>query len=236
MQFVGPRETLLLVLVALTIFCLADSYRLNSSPAALIRKPFYLHATDISSKEIQDAFDKCEIKRTGKMDAIFRHLYNLQKPKVLSSEELDAKQKRDAKKQRRRLQERPADVMRRNIEEETAKWRKHDDDVGSSEYQIAMLTVRIRHLTTHFLKHKQDKHGKRGMTALVHQRRKLMNYLYSHDKQKALDMAKALDFTFRPNDRPWDSKVKYGSFTKTKNVFNKKGKLVKVKTKNRTII
>ena len=180
----------------------------------------------VSSEQIQEIFDKCEVERTEELNELFNELYQRTQDVPHGDDFISNESIGDLLEEGRPF-ERPSEIVKREIEEEASKWKHHPDDCGSSEYQIAMLTVRIRHLTTHFLKNKQDKHGKRGMAALVHRRRKLMNYLYRNNKQKALEMAKALDFTFRPNDRPWDSRLKYAQYTKTKNVKKKRGRLVK---------
>lgn len=53
----------------------------------------------------------------------------------------------------------------------------HDNDSGSPEVQIALLTERIRSLTEHFKVHKSDHHSRRGLLKLVGQRRRLLDYL-----------------------------------------------------------
>jgi small subunit ribosomal protein S15 len=58
-----------------------------------------------------------------------------------------------------------------------AEYRAHDQDTGSPEVQIALLTERIRYLTEHFRVHKKDHHSRRGLLKLVGQRRSLLNYL-----------------------------------------------------------
>jgi small subunit ribosomal protein S15 len=50
-------------------------------------------------------------------------------------------------------------------------------DTGSPEVQIALLTERINHLTTHFEKHVKDHHSRRGLLMLVGNRRRLLNYI-----------------------------------------------------------
>ena len=53
----------------------------------------------------------------------------------------------------------------------------HDNDTGSPEVQIAILTERITYLTEHFKIHKKDHHSRRGLLKLVGQRRRLLDYL-----------------------------------------------------------
>ena len=58
-----------------------------------------------------------------------------------------------------------------------AKYRTHETDTGSSEVQIALLSTRINQLTEHFRTHAKDYAGRRGLLALVSQRRSLLDYL-----------------------------------------------------------
>jgi small subunit ribosomal protein S15 len=69
-----------------------------------------------------------------------------------------------------------------------AQYRQSDTDTGSPEVQVALLTARIKHLTDHFATHKHDHHSRRGMLAMVNQRRKLLDYL----KRKDLNRYQAL--------------------------------------------
>ena len=57
------------------------------------------------------------------------------------------------------------------------KFGKDENDTGSTEVQIALLTHRIRELTEHLKFHKKDKHTRRGLVQLVSQRKKFMKYL-----------------------------------------------------------
>jgi len=63
-------------------------------------------------------------------------------------------------------------------------FKTHDHDTGSPEVQIALLTERITYLTEHFKTHKKDHHSRRGLLKLVAQRKKLVGYLKSADKQR----------------------------------------------------
>jgi small subunit ribosomal protein S15 len=54
-------------------------------------------------------------------------------------------------------------------------------DTGSPEVQVALLTVNINKLQTHFGDHKQDHHSRRGLIRMVNQRRKLLDYLKRKD-------------------------------------------------------
>ena len=50
-------------------------------------------------------------------------------------------------------------------------------DVGSSEVQIGLLSEKIKNLTSHFEKNKNDKHSTRGLLYAVNQRKRLLEYL-----------------------------------------------------------
>jgi small subunit ribosomal protein S15 len=60
-------------------------------------------------------------------------------------------------------------------------YRRHENDSGSPEVQIAVLTSRIAYLTEHFKLHKKDYHSRRGLLELVGRRRRLLNYLQRTD-------------------------------------------------------
>ena len=57
------------------------------------------------------------------------------------------------------------------------KFGRDENDTGSAEVQVAILTARINQLTEHLREHKHDHHSRRGLLMLVGQRRRLLNYL-----------------------------------------------------------
>jgi small subunit ribosomal protein S15 len=63
-----------------------------------------------------------------------------------------------------------------------------NDDTGSPEVQIAILTDRIRYLTDHLKIHKHDHASRRGLLKLVGQRRRHMRYLARIDVQRQRDL------------------------------------------------
>jgi len=65
-------------------------------------------------------------------------------------------------------------------------------DTGSSEVQIALLTVRIKQLTEHFKVNKKDHHSRRGLINMVNRRRKLLDYLKRKDVSKYSSVIKEL--------------------------------------------
>jgi small subunit ribosomal protein S15 len=62
--------------------------------------------------------------------------------------------------------------------------RTHEDDTGSAEVQVAVLTRRIAHLTEHLREHKHDFHSRRGLLKLVGRRRRLLKYLQKKDVER----------------------------------------------------
>jgi small subunit ribosomal protein S15 len=63
-------------------------------------------------------------------------------------------------------------------------FRTHDSDTGSPEVQIAILSARIVELTEHFKTHKKDHASRRGLLMLVSKRRRLLDYLKTHDSDR----------------------------------------------------
>lgn len=55
------------------------------------------------------------------------------------------------------------------------------NDTGSPEVQVALLTARIKDLTEHFRKHAKDHHSRRGLIMMVNRRRSLLSYLRKKD-------------------------------------------------------
>ena len=62
--------------------------------------------------------------------------------------------------------------------------RTHEDDTGSPEVQVAVLTRRIAHLTEHLREHKHDYHSRRGLLKMVGRRRRLLKYLQKKDVER----------------------------------------------------
>ncbi len=63
-------------------------------------------------------------------------------------------------------------------------YKLHDNDTGSPEVQIAILTERINYLTEHFKVHKKDHHSRRGLLKIVGQRRRMLDYLKKKDIER----------------------------------------------------
>ena len=59
-----------------------------------------------------------------------------------------------------------------------------DNDTGSAEVQVAILSERITNLTEHFKTHKKDNHSRRGLLKLVSTRRSLLDHLKTSDQAR----------------------------------------------------
>jgi small subunit ribosomal protein S15 len=72
-------------------------------------------------------------------------------------------------------------------------FRRGDDDTGSPEIQIAILTTRINQLTEHMQSHKKDYASRRGLLAMVSRRRRLLGYLKRVSPDRYMEMLRRLD-------------------------------------------
>ena len=68
------------------------------------------------------------------------------------------------------------------------KFQIHEKDTGSPQVQVALLTERINHLTTHFEAHKKDFSSRQGLLRMVSRRRRLLEYLKDHDETAYRDL------------------------------------------------
>jgi small subunit ribosomal protein S15 len=82
-----------------------------------------------------------------------------------------------------------ATVDKKNI---VADNRRHDEDTGSVEVQVAILTARINHLTEHLKLHKKDHSSRRGLLKMVGKRGSLLKYLAATDNDRYRALIKKL--------------------------------------------
>ncbi len=75
-------------------------------------------------------------------------------------------------------------VLKEKKQELLEKFKVHEQDTGSPEVQVALITERINKLTEHFRVFKKDHNSRRGLLKLIGQRRRLLDYLRSRDKQR----------------------------------------------------
>jgi len=72
------------------------------------------------------------------------------------------------------------------------KYKVHENDTGSSEVQLAILTQEIINLTEHLKVHKKDFHSRRGLLKKVGRRRRLLEYLKTRDTERYKKLIKKL--------------------------------------------
>ena len=72
-------------------------------------------------------------------------------------------------------------VTKEKVEELTKQFGNNENDTGSTETQIAVITERIRNITDHLKDNKKDHSGRRGLVLIVSKRRRLLNYLYRNN-------------------------------------------------------
>ncbi len=68
----------------------------------------------------------------------------------------------------------------------------HEKDTGSSEVQVALLSERIKELTTHLKKHPKDNHSRRGLLIMVSKRKRILDYLKNKDEKRYKKIIKEL--------------------------------------------
>ncbi|MCH7883559.1 30S ribosomal protein S15 [Patescibacteria group bacterium] len=72
------------------------------------------------------------------------------------------------------------------------KYRLFEDDTGSSEVQIALLTEEIKHLASHLKKNPKDVHSRRGLLKMVSKRKALLNYLARENEKRYTSIIKKI--------------------------------------------
>lgn len=83
--------------------------------------------------------------------------------------------------------------MDKETKQETIKkYQRSANDVGSVEVQVAILTGRINELTEHLKIHKKDNSSRRGLIAMVNNRRRLLNYLMEKDYERYITLIRSL--------------------------------------------
>ncbi len=71
-------------------------------------------------------------------------------------------------------------------------FQRGNDDTGSPEVQVALLTYNINSLQVHFQANKKDHHSRRGLIRMVNQRRKLLDYLKKKDASRYTQLIERL--------------------------------------------
>ena len=84
-------------------------------------------------------------------------------------------------------------ITKERKRELVGEYKRSQNDSGSPEVQIALLTTRVNGLTEHLRTHPKDFAGRRGLLMLVSRRRRLLDYLKTVDPQRYLDIIRRLD-------------------------------------------
>ncbi|MFG0306385.1 MAG: 30S ribosomal protein S15 [Phycisphaerales bacterium JB040] len=71
-------------------------------------------------------------------------------------------------------------------------YQRDENDTGSPEVQIAVLTARIAQVAAHLRENRGDKHNRRGLVQMVGRRNHLLRYLQSTDRERYLDTIQRL--------------------------------------------
>ena len=91
-----------------------------------------------------------------------------------------------------RIGKRKPMLDKKNKQKIINKFKVHENDTGSTQVQVAILTEEINQLTEHLKKHKHDHSSRRGLLKKVGERRRLLKYLQKEDEQSFADLAKKL--------------------------------------------
>ena len=72
------------------------------------------------------------------------------------------------------------------------KTKTHENDSGSSEVQVGILTEEIEQLTKHLKKHPKDNHSRRGLLGMVSKRKQMLSYLQGNNEKRYNSLIKKL--------------------------------------------
>ncbi len=99
------------------------------------------------------------------------------------------------------------------------KFRVHENDTGSTQVQIAILTEEIKQLTDHLKQHKQDNSSRRGLLKKVSERRKFLKYLQKESAEQFKELATRLKLKIADKliAEEEEEKLKQSRYAPTKN-------------------
>lgn len=83
-------------------------------------------------------------------------------------------------------------LLKEEKQEIIGKYRKHENDTGSSEIQVAIMTNRINYLNEHLKINKKDHHSRRGLVILVGKRKRLLEYIRNNNLEGYRKLIKSL--------------------------------------------
>ena len=83
-------------------------------------------------------------------------------------------------------------ITKEQVQKFIKEFGKSENDSGSPEVQVAILSQRISVLTEHLKVNQNDLHSKRGLMKMIGKRRRLLNYIKSQDPQRYVDIINKL--------------------------------------------
>ena len=79
-------------------------------------------------------------------------------------------------------------ITQERKDELISQFKTHENDTGSADIQIAILTEEINNLNGHLSTHKKDHHSRRGLMKMIGRRRKLLKYMRDNEVQRYRDL------------------------------------------------
>ena len=83
-------------------------------------------------------------------------------------------------------------ITKEKKQEQIKKNKKNENDTGSADVQVAILSEKIKSLTDHLKEHHKDFISRRGLLTMVGKRRNLLNYIKNNDENRYIDLIKTL--------------------------------------------
>ena len=83
-------------------------------------------------------------------------------------------------------------ITKEKKQELIKKYKKNENDTGSADVQVAILSEKIKSLTGHLKEHHKDFISRRGLLTMVGKRRNLLNYIKNKDENRYTDLIKTL--------------------------------------------
>tara|TARA_B100000965_G_scaffold114187_1_gene94297 strand:+ start:80 stop:349 length:270 start_codon:yes stop_codon:yes gene_type:complete len=83
-------------------------------------------------------------------------------------------------------------ITKEKKQELIKKYKKNENDTGSADVQVAILSEKIKSLTDHLKEHHKDFISRRGLLTMVGKRRNLLNYIKNNDENRYIDLIKTL--------------------------------------------
>ncbi len=87
-------------------------------------------------------------------------------------------------------------------EETIKKFQKHNNDTGSAEVQIGVLSDNIKKMLSHLALHPKDNHSRRGLLKMVIKRKRLLKFLERSDREKYVEVAKKVGLKVGGEKKP----------------------------------